>query len=279
MDRKLLWIPAGSINHQGKKSNTTVGGLSYNTRFTATCCQRLNPDLFKKVFKQKVIFCCVFFLSKHSEIWHLTVITTASQTQPVFNVMSTLTSQLVFLLHWSQCQSRNLSLDRFTYLRHLRNFHTHTVLLPQAILSTEYIIHLQPNIAVYSTHVKYLNKDGKEMLSKRWHNGKLERGHRVTWEVRHDRDQGLSVVFSVNAKMFFFFSFFSQTELFSTIYSPVQSGVNFGDTASQSRVNLSRKTSEQLTKHRKIPSLMHLHKPLICKWKPKWKRQWIQNVH
>lgn len=44
---------------------------------------------------------------------------------PLFNVMSIFTSQLVFLLRWSQGQTRNLYLDRFTYSRHFRNFHTH----------------------------------------------------------------------------------------------------------------------------------------------------------
>lgn len=40
--------------------------------------------------------------------------------------MSIFTSQLVFLLRWSWGQTRNPYLDQFTYLRHFRNFHTHT---------------------------------------------------------------------------------------------------------------------------------------------------------
>lgn len=56
MDQKQLQMSVGDINQQGKKSNTTVGGFSYKAQFTATCCQRLNPELFKKLFKQKVIF-------------------------------------------------------------------------------------------------------------------------------------------------------------------------------------------------------------------------------
>lgn len=50
----------GNINQQGKKSNTTVGGLSYKIQFTATCSQRFSSGLFEQVFKQKVIFCSFF---------------------------------------------------------------------------------------------------------------------------------------------------------------------------------------------------------------------------
>ncbi len=121
-----------------------------------------NPGLFRELLGQNVTFLCcflfVFYLSKYLD-W-------TSHNESKMPLKHWHCLRLCQSSHHSRCSccvgvrvctGTNLS------TRGISGIFTNTFLLPKAVSSTGYIIHLHPMIALYLLHVGNFDKDRKEL--------------------------------------------------------------------------------------------------------------------